>query len=86
MLIHLPTNQLTERIIGCGLEVHRRTGPGLLEGTYRPCLAFELQNAGMRVAAEVPLAMTYKDLQNPCAYRLDLVVDEQVVVEACAPW
>jgi GxxExxY protein len=81
VLIHLPTNALTERIIRAGIEVHRRMGPGLLESTYRPCLAYELQNSGLDVATEVPLPLKYKELRIACAYRLDLVVNEEVVVE-----
>jgi GxxExxY protein len=81
MLVHLPTNELTERIIGCAMEVHRVLGPGLLENPYDVCLGFELRNAGLTVAAEHPLTVTYKGLQIPGAYRLDLVVEGLVAVE-----
>ena len=74
---------LTERIIGCAIEVHRTLGPGLLESTYARALAIELETAGLRVACQVPVPLRYKghDLGE---YRLDLMVEDAVVVEVKA--
>ncbi len=81
MLIDLPTNELTERIIGSGIEAHRELGPGLLEGTYRACLASEMQNAGLALVTEVPVSVNYKGMKIQYGYRLDVVVENLVVVE-----
>jgi GxxExxY protein len=74
---------LTERIIGCAIEVHRTLGPGLLESTYVEALTFELGEAAMRFARQVPVPLTYK---GRCLgeYRLDLLVEETVVLEVKA--
>jgi GxxExxY protein len=72
---------LTEKVIGCAIEVHRNLGPGLLESTYRKCLAYELNQAGLRVEIERPLPVHYKGIELDCGYRLDLVVEEQLILE-----
>lgn len=61
--------------------MHTALGPGLLESAYQACLAFELREMGFRVAAEVPLPISYNGVQLDCGYRLDLVVEDLVVVE-----
>ena len=71
----------TERIIGLGIKVHRRLGPGLLESVYAECLCWELRNSGMSYMREVPLAVTYEDMRLSPAYRADVIVEEQVVLE-----
>jgi GxxExxY protein len=81
VLIHLPTNQLTRKIIGCAMEVHSETGPGLLERTYVPCLAYELQKAELSFVTKHPLALNYKGVRIPFAYKLDFVVQGEVAVE-----
>src|SRR5512138_3655399 len=81
MLIDLPSNDLTATIIGCGIAVHRELGPGLLESTYKPCLVYELQQAGLDTDVEVPVPVFYKGIRMDCGYRLDLLVNQQVVVE-----
>ena len=72
---------LSNRVIGCAIEVHRVLGPGLLESAYRRCLAHELRLEGMRVVVEQPLAIDYKGLRVESAYRIDLLVDDQVLIE-----
>jgi len=72
---------ITRRIIGAGIEVHRHLGPGLLESAYQTCLAFELRQLGCKVEAQKPLPVMYKDVKLDCGYRLDLVIDDAVVVE-----
>ena len=72
---------ITRRIIGAAIEVHRVLGPGLLESAYQSCLTFELRQQGLKVHEQVPLPVRYKDVKLDCGYRLDLVVEDQVIVE-----
>jgi len=77
-------DSITRRIIGAAIEVHRRLGPGLLESAYETCLAFELRQLGFRTDQQKPLPVVYKDVKLDCGYRLDLVVEDSVVVEVKA--
>jgi GxxExxY protein len=77
----LVEKELTEPVVGAAIEVHRRLGPGLLEGIYRKCLIHELRLRGLRVQYELPLVLDYKGLKLKNAYRLDLLVEGKVVVE-----
>jgi GxxExxY protein len=74
-------NQLTGTIIGKAIEVHRILGPGLLESTYKNCLYYELQLSGMRVLKEHPMPLIYKEIHLDHGYRIDLLVENLVVVE-----
>lgn len=74
-------NQLSQRIIGAAIEVHRHLGPGLLESTYERCLVFELRQAGIAVEPQLPLPIIYKGIQLEEAYRLDLLVEKTIIVE-----
>ncbi len=76
-----PGNQLTERIIGLAIEVHRHLGPGLLEAVYEHCLSFELRNAGLSFSRQVAVPVVYKGHTIQADYRMDLVVEQTVVVE-----
>lgn len=73
-------NQLTERIIGCGIEVHRHLGPGLLEATYEEALCIEFQESGIKYKRQLPFPILYKG-RTLGEYRLDLLVEHAVVVE-----
>jgi GxxExxY protein len=73
-------NQLTERIIGCGIEVHRVLGPGLLEATYEEALCMEFAEAGLKFSRQVPFPIMYKG-RVLGDYRLDLLVEDSVIVE-----
>ena len=64
-----------------GLKVHRALGPGLLESTYEHCLVYELSSRGLFVARQVPLPITYEDVTLDAGYRLDLLVQNEVIVE-----
>ena len=75
-------NQVTQAVIGAAIEVHRSVGPGLLESAYRRCLARELSLRGIEYAAEHWLSLEYKGVLIEKAYRLDFLVENQVVVEA----
>lgn len=77
-------SDLTDRIIGAGIAVHRALGPGLLESAYAQCLILELQALGLPTRNEVPIDLTFRGHSIPFAYRLDLVVAEQVIVEVKA--
>jgi GxxExxY protein len=74
-------NQLTDKIIGAAIEVHRHLGPGLLESAYEECLCYELSQLGMRFKRQVFLPIYYKSIRLESAYRVDLVVEDAVVVE-----
>lgn len=74
-------NAITETIIGSAIRVHRALGPGLLESAYEACLTFEIAQAGLLVEQQKPLPVVYRDVHLDCGYRLDLVVEDQVVVE-----
>jgi len=74
-------NELSTIIIGCAIEVHRRLGAGLLERAYQECLMYELKLNGLKVEKEVLLPITYKDLKIDNGYRIDLLVEDKVVVE-----
>jgi len=74
-------NEITERIIGAAIEVHRELGPGLLESTYESCLAFELAERGLRVERQKSLPIKYREVYLDCGYRIDLLVQELVIVE-----
>ncbi len=74
-------NKLTEAIIGAAIEVHRAIGPGLLESAYEACLCRELALRKIPFLRQVPLPVSYKDVNLDCGYRLDLLVADQVVIE-----
>jgi GxxExxY protein len=77
----LSMNDLTSRIIGAAIEVHRQLGPGLLESTYRACLCRELSLQGIAFTTERPLCLNYKGIALDCGYRIDVCVEERVVLE-----
>jgi GxxExxY protein len=72
---------LTERVIGFAIEVHRQLGPGLLESAYEECLCFELKEAGISHKRQVPLPIVYKSVRLDCGYRLDVVIEEKLILE-----
>ena len=74
-------SEITGKIIGAAIEVHRQLGPGLLEGFYEACLCHELRLRKVSFENQVPLDLEYKGLQVGAAYRMDLVVERMVVVE-----
>ena len=76
-----PLTQLTQKIIGAAIEVHRNLGPGLLESAYEPCLAYKLTNLGLAVEWQKPISVNYKEIQLDQGYRIDLLVEDKVIVE-----
>jgi GxxExxY protein len=77
----LEENSLTEKILGAAIEVHKHLGPGLLESAYEECLCLELSRSGLRFQRQVHLPVQYKGLKLDCAYKMDVVVEESVIVE-----
>ena len=75
------TDSLTGIIIEAAIDVHRALGPGLLESAYTACLIYELRLRGLKVEHEKPLPILYKDVTLDCGYRLDVVVENQVIIE-----
>jgi len=74
-------NELTDRIIGAAIEVHRHLGPGLLEAVYEECLCYELSQMGLRFNRQVHLPINYKGIKFESAYKMDLVVEDAIVIE-----
>jgi GxxExxY protein len=74
-------DELSNKVIGCAIEVHRNLGPGLLESTYEHCLAFELQTEGLAFARQKPLPVNYKGTELDCGYRVDLLIEDTLIVE-----
>ena len=74
-------NSITEKVIGAAIAVHRELGPGLLESAYEPCLAYELKDHGLALERQKALPLTYRNLRLDCGYRVDLLVENAVIVE-----
>jgi GxxExxY protein len=72
---------LTNRVIGLAIGVHRELGPGLLESAYEECLCFELKQSGIVFGRQVPLPIVYKGTRLDCGYRLDIVVQGELIIE-----
>ena len=77
----MDVNKITEAIIGCAIEVHRQLGPGLLESAYEECLCYELLKTGLKYERQKPVPVVYKEIKLDCGYRIDLLVENCVVVE-----
>lgn len=74
-------NDLTGKVIGLCIDIHRELGPGLLESAYEECLSYELSCAGLRFERQKPLPVVYKQVSLDCGYRLDVVVEENLILE-----
>ena len=81
MLVDAPFNAVTREIIGAAIEVHRVLGPGLLESTYMPCLQYELAARRLRYIVQRVVPIVYKGIALDTSYRVDLIVEDLVVVE-----
>ncbi len=73
--------ELTGKIIDCAITVHKLLGPGLLESSYEECLLYELNTCGLSTAKQVPMPLIYKNKKLDLGYRIDLLVDEKVIIE-----
>lgn len=74
-------NALSYKVIGLAIEVHRQLGPGLLESAYQACLIYELQKVGLKVEKEVSLPISYKEIKLDQGYRIDLLIEDKLVIE-----
>lgn len=75
------TNRLSKQVIGAAIEVHRNLGPGLLESAYETCLAYELRKSGIHVERQKALPIVYKEIKLDHGYRIDLLIENRLVVE-----
>lgn len=74
-------NQITHEILDSAYKVHSKLGPGLLESAYQACLVYELKQKNLKVEVEKPLPLIYEEVKLDCGYRIDILVEDQVVVE-----
>jgi len=74
-------NQITHEILDSAYKVHTALGPGLLESAYQACLVYELRKKGLKVETEKPLPLIYEEVKLDCGYRIDILVENQVVIE-----
>ncbi len=74
-------DELSNKVIGCAIEVHRHLGPGLLESTYEQCLSYELGLKSIQCKAQHPLPVFYKDARIDCGYRIDILVEDGLILE-----
>lgn len=74
-------NEISHKVIGCAIEVHKALGPGLLESAYDECLAAEMTAEGLTYERQKPIPLAYRHIKLDCGYRLDFLVENKVVVE-----
>jgi GxxExxY protein len=74
-------NEITERVIGCAIKVHKALGPGLFESAYEACLFYEIFKSGLFVECQKPIPLIYEEVKMDCGCRADLVVEKKVIVE-----
>jgi GxxExxY protein len=74
-------NEITQKIIGCAIQVHKSLGPGLLESAYEECLSYELIKNGLNIKRQQPTPVVYKEIKLECGYRIDILMENSVVVE-----
>lgn len=74
-------NEISKRVIGAAIEVHKQLGPGLLESSYEACLAYELKQQGLNIKTQVALPIVYKEVKLNAGYRIDILVENKVIIE-----
>jgi GxxExxY protein len=74
-------DKLSNKVIGCAIEVHKNLGPGLLETTYEQCLSYELQMNGIEFKLQYPFPVVYKDIKLDCGYRADILIEHELILE-----
>lgn len=74
-------NEISNKIIGAAIEVHKQLGPGLLESSYEVCLAYELKQLGLNTQTQVALPVVYKEVKLEAGYRIDILVENKVIIE-----
>jgi GxxExxY protein len=74
-------NEIANKVIGLAIEVHSALGPGLLESAYQECLFYKIGKAGLKVEKEKPMPLVFEDVKLECGYRIDLLVENKLVIE-----
>lgn len=74
-------NEISYRVISCAIDIHKSLGPGLLESAYQECLFYKLRKEGLTVEKEKPMPLIYEEVHLDCGYRIDLLVENKVVIE-----
>ena len=74
-------NEIATEIIGCAIDVHKALGPGLLESAYQECLYYKLKKVELKVEKEKPMPLVFEEVKLECGYRIDLLVENKVVIE-----
>jgi len=74
-------NEIANRVIGVAIDVHKSLGPGLLENAYKECLNYKIIQSGLYVEKEKPIPLTFEEVKLDCGYRLDLLVENKLVIE-----
>lgn len=74
-------DELSNKVIGLAIEVHKELGPGLLENTYKQCIAYELNQSKIKHKVEAELPVLYKNLRIACGYRIDLLIEDKLILE-----
>jgi len=74
-------NEISNKVIGIAIEVHNALGPGLLENTYKVCLYYKLVQAGFKVEKEKSIPLIFEEVKLDCGYRIDLLVEDKLVIE-----
>ncbi|HEX7845581.1 MAG TPA: GxxExxY protein [Chitinophagaceae bacterium] len=77
----METNELSGKIIGLAIEVHKALGPGLLESSYKECLNYKIGQSGLYVEKEKPIPLVFENVKLECGYRIDLLVENKIVIE-----
>ena len=77
----LAENEISYKIIGCAIELHKSLGLGLLESAYEAALKFDLEQMGLKVSSQVPMPFIYKEIKQDIGYRIDLIVENKVIIE-----
>ena len=74
-------NEIAYKVIGIAIDVHNSLGPGLLESAYQECLFYKINKEGLKVVKEKPMPLIYEDVKLECGYRIDLLVENKLVIE-----
>ncbi|MFY9418644.1 MAG: GxxExxY protein [Bacteroidales bacterium] len=74
-------NELANKVIGLGLEIHKELGPGLLESAYKECMYYKIRESGLFVEKEKPMPLVFEGVKLDCGYRIDLLVERKLVIE-----
>ena len=80
-ILSFTENEISKVIIGCAIDVHKQLGPGLLESAYQECLCFEIKEKGLQFYREKPMPIIYKDIKLDHGYRIDILVENKVIIE-----